>query len=733
LNFAVSTIWQYEVAYLLAAVAVIVALVAGLERFLVLSQQRRSLWQACALTVLGFTLLQLSGAGHDLGAVVWRSVRGSKATPVAGTRNVTVPAASERTQPLIAFNAKLVRSIDQPFITPGGYQSPGPRDTASSVAAPLRWFALLWAMGSLALMLRFVFKRLVFVWFSFRGRPVDAPALLGQVRHLSQQLGIRSPVRVIEFPRLQAPIAFGLIRPTIGVPLGFWSTFAAAEREVVLAHELMHIAARDGFWYAMVDILVALLWCHPASWYLRAGLRHASEVAADEASLLVEGGPAVLADCLVRIGEQIRRPRPFAPMSVSGFRSGLGRRVEVLLNLKGKSWSGRRLSLAKLVLPAALLPLLVICSAFTFDHRSMKGATMNGPNWKRSLPIMTLLALINSDTDIAAAEQSTKATPATPASATAARPENRGLQGKQWSGTTKIREKLGRIVLDQVQYDGLPLAEVIRQLIEESRRRDPEKLGVNFLIVNTAPFSAIDSATGLPITSESVDTGTTTIRIEPPLNNVRLIDALDAIVKVADRPLRYVIQDYGVVFSPDPTPGHTEQLVTETFQIQADIFFRGIEAAFGIDVPADTLRAEGTPRSALLQLSKLKVKQAEEELQEVKRRADTGVASSTELRRAEHAVENARLQLAAKEEGMESRSVTLLPNRETQQQIFRELFAQLGVRLEPPKSAFFNELTGIMMVRVTQAEMEAVRPAIETLGGTPTSKLGVTRAGLPGQ
>ena len=152
-------------------------------------------------------------------------------------------------------------------------------------------------------------------------------------------------------------------------------------------------------------------------------------------------------------------------------------------------------------------------------------------------------------------------------------------------------------------------------------------------------------------------------------------------------------------------------------------------------MPRDPSRAENTPRSALLQLSALKLKQAEEELQEVKKRAETGIASSTELRRAEHAVETARLQLAAKEEEIQTRSVTLLPNRESQQQIFRELFAQLGVRLEPPKSAFFNELTSIMMVRVTYNDMEAVRPAMETLGGTPTSKLAAnkTTLTLPGQ
>jgi hypothetical protein len=48
---------------------------------------------------------------------------------------------------------------------------------------------------------------------------------------------------------------------------------------------------------------------------------------------------------------------------------------------------------------------------------------------------------------------------------------------------------------------------------------------------------------------EAVDIRAISIKIEPALTNVRLVDALDAIVKVADRPIRYSITDYAVVFS----------------------------------------------------------------------------------------------------------------------------------------------------------------------------------------
>jgi hypothetical protein len=124
----------------------------------------------------------------------------------------------------------------------------------------------------------------------------------------------------------------------------------------------------------------------------------------------------------------------------------------------------------------------------------------------------------------------------------------------------EILKKLQTIRLDSVLYDGLPLSEIVRNLVEESKKRDPEKKGVNFLMNPTEPNTpapvprqAIDPTSGLPVTapapSEQVDINSVTVRINPALVNVRLVDVLDAIVKVADHPIRYSVTDYAVMFS----------------------------------------------------------------------------------------------------------------------------------------------------------------------------------------
>ena len=128
------------------------------------------------------------------------------------------------------------------------------------------------------------------------------------------------------------------------------------------------------------------------------------------------------------------------------------------------------------------------------------------------------------------------------------------------SGRQAIINKLERIRLDTVAYDGLPLGEVVLHLRDEAKKLDPEKKGINFLInqnLDAGEAIAAPAPTvgpdGNPLPAppaEPVDVSAIAVRIKPPLNDVRLVDVLDAVVKVADRPVKYSIEDYGVVFSP---------------------------------------------------------------------------------------------------------------------------------------------------------------------------------------
>jgi type II secretory pathway component GspD/PulD (secretin)/tetratricopeptide (TPR) repeat protein len=152
-------------------------------------------------------------------------------------------------------------------------------------------------------------------------------------------------------------------------------------------------------------------------------------------------------------------------------------------------------------------------------------------------------------------------------------------------GRQTIISKLDRIRLDKVNFDRLVLSEVVNYLSEQSRNRDPDKRGINFLVsqnVDTGGPSATAAPQlgpdGQPLPSapqEPLDMSGILVTINPALYDIRLADVLDAIVKVADRPIKYSIEDYAIVFS---LKAHeTTPLYVRTFKVDPNTFYQGLQ------------------------------------------------------------------------------------------------------------------------------------------------------------
>ncbi len=150
------------------------------------------------------------------------------------------------------------------------------------------------------------------------------------VRRIESHDGLHTQGRLATCAYEGSPMAWGLFRPAIVLPNRFFKQFTPAEQRVVLAHELAHLTSRDPEWYSIADLCRTLLWWHPAIWWARRRLHQTSEMAADEASLLFDGGAVFLAECLVRVGGQLLPRKIAAGLGIGGsrYKSGLGRRVD---------------------------------------------------------------------------------------------------------------------------------------------------------------------------------------------------------------------------------------------------------------------------------------------------------------------------------------------------------------------------------------------------------------------
>jgi len=156
-----------------------------------------------------------------------------------------------------------------------------------------------------------------------------------------------------------------------------------------------------------------------------------------------------------------------------------------------------------------------------------------------------------------------------------------------------IAAKLDRIRLNQVSWpDGLPLSEVLRNLSLQTKLCDPDKKGINFTFQTNAPTASavtasaggattINPITGLPeATPAGVAVNPSSINVKLTLTDIRLGDLLDAIVLVADYPIKYSILDDGIVFSTGSS--NSAPLETRTFKVDANVFLAALQKQTGL-------------------------------------------------------------------------------------------------------------------------------------------------------
>src|SRR6266851_4687202 len=82
---------------------------------------------------------------------------------------------------------------------------------------------------------------------------------------LSQALGIRNPVDVLESGTGSMPMTFGILRSAVFMPsdAGTWSE---ERRRIVLLHELAHVRRGDVATHLLARAALAVYWWNPLAW-----------------------------------------------------------------------------------------------------------------------------------------------------------------------------------------------------------------------------------------------------------------------------------------------------------------------------------------------------------------------------------------------------------------------------------------------------------------------------------
>ncbi len=181
---------------------------------------------------------------------------------------------------------------------------------------------------------------------------------------LAGQLGIHRGIRLCESTLAQVPAVIGWIRPVILIPAGALINLSAQELEAVLAHELAHIRRFDYVANLLQSAIEALMFYHPAMWWIAKRIRAERENCCDDLAIVACGDRVVYARALTAL-EELRSGYPQFAMAATG--GPLLTRVRRLL---GKDDPRRRSLPVWMALATVLIAALAVTSGIRLRAQS---------------------------------------------------------------------------------------------------------------------------------------------------------------------------------------------------------------------------------------------------------------------------------------------------------------------------------------------------------------------------
>jgi uncharacterized protein (TIGR03435 family) len=131
-----------------------------------------------------------------------------------------------------------------------------------------------------------------------RRAPGEWQEILGR---LGARIGLSRPVGLLVSARVEAPMVAGWLRPVVLVPVGALTGLPFEQLEALLLHELAHIRRHDYLVNILQSVAEALLFYHPAVWWVSGHIRTERELCCDDVAVEVSGDPLTYARALAHL------------------------------------------------------------------------------------------------------------------------------------------------------------------------------------------------------------------------------------------------------------------------------------------------------------------------------------------------------------------------------------------------------------------------------------------------
>ena len=179
-----------------------------------------------------------------------------------------------------------------------------------------------------------------------RAQPLAAP-WIARCEQLRRAMGIRRQVAIRQLAQIAQPFSARVLRPVIWLPVALLTQLPRDQVEALIAHELAHVRRLDWIWNGLQCGVEALLFHHPAMWWLGRRVRQERENACDDLAVAACGDALALAEALGAL-EGLRRSAPVLSLAANG--GSLMQRVTRLLSTDPRTRARRGVPLALLAL-----------------------------------------------------------------------------------------------------------------------------------------------------------------------------------------------------------------------------------------------------------------------------------------------------------------------------------------------------------------------------------------------
>jgi len=339
------------------------------------------------------------------------------------------------------------------------------------------------------------------------------------------------------------------------------------------------------------------------------------------------------------------------------------------------------------------------------------------------------------------------------------------------SGRTKIENKLNRIRLVSVTYDQLPLSEVLLRLAKQAKDQDVwDRTGVNFMInpnpnlSDAAPTAAnapaaqagfpgrgnqpqtarLDPNTGIQLPTEDLTAATAGdvggFLVTLNLTDVSLAEVLDALVVVAkpppemqpDNQVKFSIVDYGVIFSSKSK--NTEPMFDRTYRVDMSTFIQGLEGVTSLPFSTGNTSSGGggtfggggggggsSGQSGGTSIPTVDFTAGASQIRASFNQSGGGGGGGGNFSQGNGG--NGATGAGGALAGGGGGGVNFITKKSVTQslsQLVVDYFTALGIHLNTAgKTVFFNDRLGLLTVRATQDDLDAIERAIDVLNQLP--------------